>query len=158
TLSRSEIIDRMNNDYVGVNFPKIFDKPQNRENLILRDGDLIYIPKELQTANVGGEVLSPVTAVYVPGRSLKYYISQAGGFSEQALKKRTYVVYANGSAKSTGSFLGIRNYPNIEPGTEIYVPKKQFREKQSLSPQAWVGIGSTIASMAAIIFSLFNNN
>jgi len=156
-LNQSELQQKINNDYVGVNFAKILDNPENKENLLLHDGDVIFIPRELQTVKIGGEVLSPVTAVYSPKRGLKYYISQAGGFSEQALKKRSYVVYANGSVKSTGSFLGIHAYPQIEPGAEIFVPKKEYRERQTISPQAWVGIGSTIASMAAVIFSIINS-
>jgi len=158
SLSQSQIQQKIQNDYVGVDFERIMERSDDKANLILQNGDIIFIPKELQTVNVGGEVLSPVTAVYMPNKGLKYYISQGGGFSEQALKKRTYVVYANGSAKSTSSFLGIRNYPHIEPGAEIYVPKKQYRERQTMSPQAWVGIGSAIASMAAIIFSMINSN
>jgi len=157
-LSQGELQQKINNDYVGVNFTKILEKPEDKQNLLLRDGDVIFIPKELQTVQVGGEVLSPVTAVYVPNRGLKYYISQAGGFSEQALKKRSYVVYANGSVKSTKNFLGIHNYPNVEPGAEVFVPKKEFRQRQTISPQAWVGIGSTIASMAAVIFSIINSS
>lgn len=158
TLSQGELQQKTNNDYVGVNFTKILEEPNDKENLLLRDGDVIFIPKELQTVNVGGDVLSPVTAVYVPSRGFKYYISQAGGFSEQALKKRSYVVYANGSVKSTKNFLGIRTYPNIEPGAEVFVPKKEYRQRQAISPQAWVGIGSTIASMAAVIFSIINSS
>lgn len=154
SLSEVEIQERIQNDYVGVDFERIIDKPSDEQNLLLRDGDLIFIPRELQTVNVGGEVLSPVTAVYLPTRSFKGYISQAGGFTEQALKKRSYVVYANGSVQSTKNFLGIRNYPTIEPGAQIYVPQKKFRERQVLSPQAWVGLGSAVASMAAIIVTL----
>src|SRR5690606_11994954 len=108
SLSQSQIQQKIQNDYVGVDFERIMEKSTDKANLILQNGDIIFIPKELQTVNVGGEVLSPVTAVYIPNKSLKYYVSQGGGFSEQALKKRTYVVYANGSAKSTSSFLGIR--------------------------------------------------
>lgn len=157
-VSQVELQQKINNDYVGINFERILKNPEDRQNLLLRDGDVIFIPKELQTVKIGGEVLSPVTAVYVDGRGLKYYISQAGGFTEQALKKRSYVVYANGSVKSTKNFLGIRNYPQIEPGAEVFVPKKEYRERQSISPQAWVGIGSTIASMAAVIFSIINSS
>jgi len=153
-LSQVEIQQKMQNDYVGVNFLKILEKPEDSENLLLRDGDIIFVPKQLQTVNVGGEVLAPVTAVYLPNRTFKGYISQGGGFTEQALKKRSYVVYANGSVKSTKSFLGIRSYPSIEPGAEIYVPQKRIRDRQPLSPQAWVGLGSSIASMAAIIVTL----
>ncbi|MGN7205184.1 SLBB domain-containing protein [Pedobacter sp. SAFR-022] len=153
-LSDTEIQEKLKNDYVGVDFNRILENPNNRQNLLLKDGDVVYVPKEQQTVDVGGEVLSPVTAVYLPNRSFKDYISQAGGFTEQVLKKRAYVVYANGSVQSTKSFLGIKTYPKIEPGAQIYVPKKKYRERQTLSAQAWVGLGSAIASMAAVIVTL----
>ena len=153
-LSDTEIQEKLKNDYVGVDFNRILENPNNGQNLLLKDGDVVYVPKEQQTVDVGGEVLSPVTAVYLPNRSFKDYISQAGGFTEQVLKKRAYVVYANGSVQSTKSFLGIKTYPKIEPGAQIYVPKKKYRERQTLSAQAWVGLGSAIASMAAVIVTL----
>src|SRR5690606_15252460 len=72
-LSEVEIQQRLQNDYVGVNFEQIMAKPSSQQNLLLRDGDVIYVPRELQTVNVGGEVLSPVTAIYLPNRSFKDY-------------------------------------------------------------------------------------
>src|SRR5699024_9938794 len=76
----------------------------------------------------------------------------AGGFTEKSLKRRSYVVYANGSTARTKSFMGIKSYPHIEPGAEIYVPEK--KEREPLSPQAWVGLGTSMATLAAIIFGI----
>lgn len=146
----------ISNDYVGVDFKRILNKPNSKENLLLQDGDVIMIPRELQTVKVSGEVLSPVTAVYNNNKGFKYYISQAGGFSQKALKRRAYVVHANGSAQSTSNFLFFKFYPQVKPGSQIFVPQKE--EKERLSPQAWVGMGSGIASVAAIIFSIINNS
>ncbi|MCY4780809.1 SLBB domain-containing protein [Sphingobacterium sp. UT-1RO-CII-1] len=147
TLSQSK-----KNNYVGVRLDIILENNGSRDNIFLEDGDVLYIPKQLQTVRVNGEVLSPVNTVYREGLSFKDYISQAGGFSSEALRKKAYIVYANGSARSTKSFLGIKSYPKVEPGAELYVPQKPYREK--MSPQAWIGMGTGVASLAAIIVSL----
>lgn len=147
TLSQSK-----KNNYVGVRLDVILENNGSRDNIFLEDGDVLYIPKQLQTVRVNGEVLSPVNTVYREGLSFKDYISQAGGFSSEALRKKAYIVYANGSARSTKSFLGIKTYPKVEPGAELYVPQKPYREK--MSPQAWIGMGTGVASLAAIIVSL----
>ncbi len=141
------------NDYVGVKIDEILKNPERNDNILVEGGDIIYIPKKLQTVRINGEVLSPVNTVYHKGASFKDYISQAGGFSQDALKRRSYIVYANGSARSTKSFLGIKSYPPVEPGADIYVPQRP--ERTRMSPQAWVGLGTGFASLAAIIISIF---
>lgn len=140
------------NDYVGVSLKNILQNEDSRDNIFLEEGDVLYIPKQLQTVRINGEVLSPVNTVYREGMSFKDYVSQAGGFSAEAQRKKSYVIYANGSARSTKSFLGIKTYPKVEPGAELFVPQKPQREK--MSPQAWIGMGTGVASLAAIIVSL----
>jgi Periplasmic protein involved in polysaccharide export len=141
-----------NNSFVGINLERIIKTPGGRGDLILEDGDVIRVPKELQTVKISGEVLAPSTAVYVPSKGFKQYISQAGGFSSRALRKSAYVLYANGSVKSTNRFLFFNNYPPIKPGAEIFVPQRETRER--MSPQQWLGLGTGVASLAAIIVSL----
>jgi len=140
-------------DLVGINLEKILKKPLSRQDLILEEGDVVRVPKQLQTVKVTGEVLNPNSIVYVPGRSFKQYINGAGGFTNSALKKSAYIKYANGSAEAAKKFLFFNNYPKVRPGAEIFVPVKAEREK--MSAQAWVGIGTGVASLAAIIVSLF---
>jgi len=143
----------IDNDLVGINLEYILRKPGNRGDLILEDGDVIHVPKELQTVKISGEVLAPSTAVYSPSKSFRQYISQAGGFSSRALRKSVYVLYANGSVKSTNRFLVFNNYPPIKPGAEIFVPQKEL--KPSIGVQQWLGFGTGIASLAAIIVTIF---
>ena len=140
-------------DLVGINLEKILKKPLSRQDLILEEGDVVRVPKQLQTVKVTGEVLNPNSIVYVPGKSFKQYINGAGGFTNSALKKSAYIKYANGSAEAAKKFLFFNNYPKVKPGAEIFVPVKAEREK--MSAQAWVGIGTGVASLAAIIVSLF---
>ncbi|WP_199119966.1 SLBB domain-containing protein [Pedobacter sp. ASV28] len=139
-------------DLVGINLVKILDKPLSRHDLIVEEGDIIRVPKQLQTVKVTGEVLNPNSIVYMPGKSFKQYISGAGGYTSNAKKSGAYIKYANGSAESAKKFLFFNNYPKVKPGAEILVPVRAEREK--ITAQGWIGIGTGIASVAAIIVSL----
>ncbi|WP_134090011.1 SLBB domain-containing protein [Olivibacter sp. XZL3] len=140
------------NYYVGINLAEIIEDPGKDDDLLLEGGDVIRVPKQLQTVKISGEVLSPVTALYRKKHRFKDYISQAGGFSQRALKRRSFVVYANGSARSTTKVLFFNNYPRIKPGSEIFVPQRLPRER--LGAAQIVGLGTGLASLAAIIVSL----
>jgi protein involved in polysaccharide export with SLBB domain len=139
-------------DLVGISLVKILKSPLSKQDLIVEDGDVIRVPRTLQTVKVTGEVLNPNSIVYLPGKSLKQYINGAGGFTANARKGGAYIRYANGSAAAVSKFLFFNNYPIVKPGAEILVPKKAEREK--ISPQAWIGIGTGLASLAAIVVSL----
>ncbi|WP_456460286.1 SLBB domain-containing protein [Reichenbachiella sp.] len=134
---------------IGINLEKILELPGSKFDLILRKGDILSIPREYQTVRVRGEVLYPSNIQHNKGSKFKHYISSAGGFDQRAKKSKSYAIYANGSAAQTKSFLWIRNYPKVEPGMEIVVPKKP--DRQQLSPQAWVGIASGLATIALVI-------
>ncbi len=149
TIKDEEVLK---NVYVGINLEKILLAPKSSADLILEEGDVLRIPKELQTVKVNGEVLYPVTTSYTQGKTFKYYVSQGGGFSERSMRKRAYVIYANGSVKSTRKVFLFNNFPSIEPGAEVFVPKKEL--KKPVSAGEIVGISSALASMAVIILNL----
>ncbi|EAZ79785.1 SLBB domain-containing protein [Algoriphagus machipongonensis] len=136
-------------DLVGIDLEKIMANPGSKEDLFLMEGDIIQIPKELQTVRMVGEVLLPTTSRYDKKNSLKNYISKAGGFSEEARKSKTYVVYANGDAKRTHNFLGFHFYPELEPGAEIVVPKKPRRNR--LNAAGWIGLASSLATLGILV-------
>ncbi|WP_423147470.1 SLBB domain-containing protein [Rubrolithibacter danxiaensis] len=140
------------NDFVGINLPKILKSPSGKDDIFLEEGDVLNIPKQLQTVKVSGEVLSPSTVVFLKNKGFKEYISNAGGFSQKSLKRRSYIIYANGSVRSTRKFLFFNNYPLVKPGSEILVPRKD--EKSNLTVQQLVGITTGLASLTAIIVSL----
>lgn len=136
-------------DMVGIDLEKILKNPGSEEDLILMEGDILQIPKQLQTVRMVGEVLLPTTTRFESGSSLKYYISKAGGFTENARKSKSYVVYANGDAAQTKGFLGIKKYPKLLPGAEIVVPGKPERERMNAA--AWIGIASSLATLGILI-------
>lgn len=142
------------NDFVGINLPKIMDKPGKHEDLFMEEGDILNIPKQLQTVKVSGEVLSPVTVTFRNSKGFKQYISSAGGFSQNALKRRAYIIYANGAVESTRKFIFFNNYPMVKPGAEIFVPKEE--EKRRLTTGEIVGLTTGVASLGAIILGVLN--
>ncbi len=138
-------------ELVGINLGEIIRNPGSSYDLILKDGDLLTIPKELQTVRLRGEVLYPTTTRYETGKGLKGYIGNAGGFSEVASRKRSYVVYANGEVKRTKRFFGFRFYPQIEPGAEIIVPLAPAR--RPISIQEIVGLSTSFLTLYLLVNS-----
>lgn len=143
-------------DLVGINLEEIMKNPGSDDDLFLQEGDILQIPKQLQTVRMVGEVLMPTTSKYDKKLGLKKYISKAGGFSEDARKSKTYVIYANGDAKRTHNFLGLNFYPELEPGAEIVVPQKPNRNRMSVA--SWIGIASSLTTVAILVQTLVNNS
>ena len=140
---------------IGINLKKMLAKPGSKHDLILQDGDVLNIPRELQTVRMRGEFLYPITTRYDDNFGFMHYVSSAGGFNDQAKKNKAYVIYANGSVDRTRNFLFFKFYPQIEPGAEIVVPRKP--EKTPLSPTAWIGISTGAASFALILSQLIQS-
>jgi protein involved in polysaccharide export with SLBB domain len=148
----TQLQELLQSDLVGIDLDKILKMPQSKYDLLLEEGDVVRVPQILQTVKVGGEVLNPNSIVFEGGRSFKAYVNGAGGFTDNSSKSRAYIKYANGSAKSTSKFLFFNSYPKVKPGSEIFIPRKPEREK--MNAQTWIGIGTAVASMAAIVVSL----
>lgn len=136
-------------DAIGINLKAIIENPKSGYDLILQEGDVLIIPKKQETVRLRGRVLYPTTVVYENSRSAKYFINQAGGFSNRAQKKNTYVIYANGSVAKTKRFLFFKTYPNVEPGAEIIIPAKP--PKLPIAISEIVGITSGLATLALLI-------
>ena len=139
---------------IGIQLEEILKDPGSKYDLILKEGDVISIPRELQTVRVRGEVLYPSTVRYDNTLSFKDIISQAGGFSDRAKKGKAYVVYANGSAERTKSFLWFKDYPKMEPGAEVIIPEKEDRQK--LSPQAVISLTSGVATLSLVLLRVID--
>jgi Periplasmic protein involved in polysaccharide export len=135
---------------VGINLEKAISNPGSDFDLVLREGDVLFIPEYINTVKISGAVMCPNTVLYKRGESLRYYINQAGGYGNLAKKKKAYVVYMNG----TVSRLKSRDKKAIEPGCEIIVPSKE--EKKRMSTAEILGMGSTTASIAAMIATMVN--
>jgi len=146
--------DNLGFEVLAIDLNEALENPGSRDDVFLKAGDELYIPRELQTIKISGEVLNPVSTPFVEGKSLRHYVDQGGGFSDMAKKGKAYVVYPNGKAAATSSFLIFRNYPKVLAGSEIVVPSKPQRE--SLPATAWISIGSSVASLALTVVTISN--
>ena len=135
---------------VGINLEDALAKPGSDDDLVLRDGDILYVPEYVSTVKISGAVMYPNTVTYKKGENLKYYIDQAGGFGNSAKKRKAYVVYMNGTVARPRS----SSSKAIEPGCEIIVPSKDKTNK--MSPAEILSIGTSTASLATMIATLVN--
>lgn len=135
--------------YVGIDLEKALKNPGSDADIVLREGDQLIVPEYNNTVRISGEVMYPNTVSYVKGKSLGYYIEQAGDYGERAKKKRAYIVYMNGQVKKASKY----NSNLIEPGCEIIVPTK---EKNEFKLQNILSIATTSASLATMIASIAN--
>ena len=141
---------------VALEMDKILSRPGSDEDLTLQNGDIIEIPRFINTVGVSGEVLKPVTVQYDPANSFGSYISAAGGFNRNAYRKRVFVVYPNGRSARTKSFLGMRIYPKVTPGSSIFVPVEPVRASGFDPAKAGVLV-SAFASIMTTLVLLFRN-
>lgn len=141
---------------VGIQLDQILANPGSPEDLFLLEGDVLKIPRQLQTIQTFGAVNVPKQIVYYDGIRFKDALRESGRFSMNASRKNSYVIYPNGQVRKTRSFLFIRSYPDIKPGTEIYVPAR--KPKAKLSTGEVIGIVSSLTSLLGIMIVLINTN
>ena len=135
---------------IGIKLKNILRNPGSFEDLVVQEGDIIRIPKRLETVQVNGSVLYPTTVKYGKGLNFTDYISQSGGFTVASLRKSSYIKYPNGNIDRTRRFLFFNVYPRVEPGSEIFVPIKLA---PSLTPQQ--AIATTTGVLSSIMTLIF---
>lgn len=135
---------------VGINLPKALEFPGSDCDLVLQEGDVLYIPEYQSTVKISGDVMYPNTVVYEPKKKVSYYIDQAGGYGNRAKKNKCFIVYMNGQVAK------VRRRTVVEPGAQIIVPSKEPNNGPSWEKILAIvsGFGS-VATMAATITSLF---
>ena len=139
------------NDRIAVNLDKVLKDPGSIEDYLLQDGDVIQVSKLDPLVKISGEVLSSTKTGFVKGEPLNYYLTQAGGPTDDARLGKIYVVYSNGSVSRTNNgFLGLfRSYPRVDAGAEVIVPGK--KERKGMPATEVLGISSTALSLVSLI-------
>ncbi len=124
-------------------------------DILLEPGDRIFVPDRPSTITVSGQVLSPTSFTFNPTHKVKDYINQAGGYSEEADKNRTLIIYPNGMASRVRTW---PNSPDLAPGTSLIVPRDPNPFDWLVFSQVLFPIISNFATSAAAIAALGNNN
>ncbi len=131
---------------VGIYLEKALAKPGSDFDIVLREGDRIVVPEYNGTVKVSGDVMYPNTVAYLKGKGYKWYVNQSGGFGTKAKKRKTWIIYQNGTMSMANK------HAKIEPGCEIIVPTKP--KKNTPSFNQWGSMGVSVASIAAMIATI----
>lgn len=138
---------------VGIDLEKAMAKPGSEYDLVLREGDVLDVPKLNNTVKVNGAVMMPNTVGYLSDKNANYYLDQAGGYALNAKKSKKFVIYMNGQvARIKG-----RSKDKIEPGCEIIVPSKKNKKVNVGEILGYVSSFGSLATMFATISNLIKN-
>ena len=100
--------------------------PEELENIILANGDRLYIPKDERTVFVFGQVNQPGYFPYTPSNNAFDYIDRAGGYALTADKDRVYIIKAGNSAWYRP------NDTDLESGDRVFVDKYPTEDLNAL--------------------------
>jgi polysaccharide export outer membrane protein len=128
-------------------------KPGGPDDVLVRDGDKLLVPKKTQEITILGEVQSQTSHVYEPGLTRSDYIAKSGGTTQKADKKRIYVVRANGDVVTEGRTGWFRRTQTLamRPGDTIVVPLDT--EKVRALP-LWVAVTQIIYNLSVAILAI----
>jgi len=102
-----------------VDFVALFDSGDKSQNIPLKDGDIVRIPRNVPSVLVNGFVILPGAIPFDNGYQINNYIEMAGGFNDQARKDGIYVIQA-----STGNWVKSAKVQRIYPGDTIFIDGK----------------------------------
>lgn len=132
---------------VGIELDKALANPGGDADVVLREGDRIFVPQYNGTVKINGQVMYPNTVGYQKGRSVKYYINQAGGYSNRSKKRQAFIIYMNGTIAK------VSDGAKPMPGCEIFVPEKAANKMTTAEK---LTIGTSVVSIATMIATLAN--
>jgi len=139
---------------VAIRLDQALQLPGSMEDLFLEEGDVLKVPKQVQTVQTFGAVNVPQQLAFREGMTVRNLIHESGGFALSAARKKLYVVNPNGTVAATRQFLFFKSYPSLQPGSEIYVPAR--RDTRRLTPAEIIGLGTGLISMGGLVIALLN--
>ncbi len=129
---------------------------EDKQKLVLQDGDTLYVPSKRDSISVIGEVNYSTSHLYKPGISFEDYIALSGGLKVRADDDRIYIIKANGSVKipDSGSWFAVSDSQLLEPGDTIVVPMDAGHMDKltlwSTATQILYQLGVAVAAISSI--------
>jgi protein involved in polysaccharide export with SLBB domain len=121
------------------------------DDIELRTGDSLTIPKQPGAVLVIGQVYNANALTYTPGRNAGWYLSRAGGPTQLADKQRVFIIRSDGSVtggKQGSLWSGSVMSATLGPGDTVVVPEKPVLGSSTLKNVLSV---AQIASSAALV-------
>lgn len=157
--------------YVVIDLNEALMRVKSHANIILKESDYIYIPKQKDLVRIAGatnaqdlypeKMLSnnnTISVAYQDGKSAKFYIDHyAAGISNSGDADKVTVEHANGRIDRTKQFLFFKVYPKVTHGAVIHVgykdikPEKAKKEKKDVD---WAKVVADSIAQATAILSL----
>ena len=132
---------------VGIDLAEALANPGSDADVVLREGDRLVVPQYNGTVKINGAVMYANTVAYEKGKSVNYYINEAGGYASDATKRKAYIIYMNGKVAKVG------RGTKVMPGCEIVVPAKL---KRKMSVAETMSLGTSMSSIAALSATIAN--
>ncbi len=132
---------------MSVDFVRLFVQGDSSQNVVLKNGDVVTIPKKKTFVQVAGQVLYPGNVKFHPHWKVKDYIRFAGGFNWNARKGKMRIIRAK-----TGEWMKVSQVRFLEPGDVIWVPEKPVRDYWKIFREFMLA-----ASQAATVYLVVRN-
>jgi protein involved in polysaccharide export with SLBB domain len=124
-------------------------EPGSSDDVVLRGGDRLRVPKRPQEVTVIGEVQNSTSHLFDPTLTRDDYLRMSGGTTQKADERRIYVVRANGSVESgSGSRWFRGGEGTIQPGDTIVVPLDAERMRPL---PLWTAVTTIIFNLAVAV-------
>jgi len=111
---------RVSEGTISIDFVRLFMEHDALYDIVLEDGDQIFVPLKRELVNILGAVESPGYIKSKDDASLDYYIQLAGGYNWNAKKRSVRIIKAG-----TGQRLKPSKTTKIEGGDTIHIPEKR---------------------------------
>lgn len=151
-------IAEVSKEPVSIDLARAMKYRNTKYDIILQEGDVIFIPEVNPFVNVKGTVQSPLKLTYDKEHSsVGYYIDKAGGFGARPWKSRVYVQYANGKSRKTVNLFFMHFYPKVKAGSTINVPfRPEGKGATDIAQQILVSMVPVVAAalLARILIKL----
>ena len=126
---QSELMSRPPSGRLVINISQPVAKWENTsDDLEVRPGDRIFIPKRPEFVLVDGQVFNASARAYVPGQRASWYLRGTGGPTRYADVKNIFVIRANGQVvgqnRGQGFWADHVLDTRMEPGDTLVVPEK----------------------------------
>ncbi len=156
--SAERSIAEVSQEPISIDLYKALKYKNSKYDIIMQDGDIVFVPEVNPFVNVKGTVQSPLKLTFDKEHSgVGYYIDKAGGYGLRPWRSRIYVQYANGKSKRTRSMFFMHFYPKVAAGSTVNVPfRPEGKGASDVAQQIFVSIIPvvTAALIAKILVKL----
>jgi polysaccharide export outer membrane protein len=143
---------------VSMDIQKALRSENSPFNLILQEGDSLFIPAKESLVTITGTATkyylrngeATLNAPFIPGKRAHYYVKAFGlGYVKKAHRADTYITYENGQFKKALNFGILRIHPVVKPGATIHTvlrEPKEEKDKREVKPIDWNQVVATLTS------------